>query len=505
MSSDGPSNLREGLRAQRAAWPARSRLLWFGLRPACTLAALVGCALMVADGVGVLPAVGAGLLILVVRPVRRSWFDCVTAGIVLLGSPLVAAMVVVRMLAGIVAIRLAGGTREQGLLVVSSGRRALTGIGWPDQVERELRQTLENQEVEFEVLEKAFERWISAWATADAKTIATTTFDLLRGLFLWQWSVPVPPSLEIRLLRLAVSEKVIERACRLAAVVLAMVVVWQLGLTHPAHVFGLHVPAIVAVVPPSAAAWWSARSNRTPPITGPVITITLSVVLYGWATLPLLGIGAVVGLPAGLVRSALQDRLLGRPVGVPRLPLLTGTPSARDRWVAAGLAWSANRTWVARRLWSELVEDERQSASVRAAAAAAVAQLDLAAGSLQRAVERAETALELVHNNTRVRGQVYATAGRVLLAAGDTDKARVLLDDAAKSRRQRRDPLVSTARAQVLALDSDVDSALRLLNRSSGGLLRGGNLDQLIDSEIVVAALLARQTPSRYWKGGCAN
>lgn len=492
MNPGSHNTLRHHMRAQRAVWPARSRWLWFGLRPACTLAALVGCALMAIDGPGVLAAVGAALAVLVVRPVRRPWVDCVTAVLVFPGSPLAAALVLSRMLVGVVAIRLAAPTRADGIRIVARGRRALFGIGKPDQVEAELRQALESGSG---VLDKAIERWLSAWTTADVVEIAATTTGLLRGLLFWEWPYALPPSLPTRVMRLGISEAVMARAVQLVAVVVAAAATLLLGVARPAHIFGLHIPAVVAVFPSVAVAWWLSRSTRTRVITAPILVGVAGAFLYGWTLALLVGLGGFVGLAAHPLRSVAENRLLGRPVAVPRLPLLAGRPATRDRWAAARRGWSDNRIRAARRLWSDIADDHREPATVRAAAAAALAQLHLSVGALQRAVERAETAVALAPIAWRVRGQVSATAARVFLAAGDTDRAGVLLTDATRSRGQRRDPLVSMARAQLLALDSDTNSALVQLNRASGGLLRGGNLDQVIDSEVAVAALLVGRAP----------
>jgi hypothetical protein len=466
--------------------------LWLYVKPACTLAAFVACVVAGARGAGFLAAAGGSVLVLAIRPVRLPLLGLAVAVPIWFVSPLAAAAVGLRIVAGAISIRLAGPGWRGGLVVVRRGRRAFTGCDRPSAAKRALRKDLRSADNSMEVLEHAFGYWIAVWATADGRRLASATRELARGLLLWDWEFQTAPNLEIRMLRMAVAETVVGLVGRLVGVCATVAVVEMLGFTQPATIIGWGVPSWVTVVPAALMAWWVSRRGPAPPITGPVLLTVVALSLYGWSGLPPLACGLALGLLAPRMSRLFENRLIGVPITPPRLPAGVGGVRTREQWKAARQALSAERHHIAHRLWSGLAADSAQTATVRAAALAACAHVDLALGILQRAVEAAETALALVRESDRVAGQVYTIAGRALLAAGDTRRAREFLDHPSVTR--RHDPLVGAARAQVLALQDEPDVALNELTRSSGGLLRGGNLRRLLDSEVAVATVLADRT-----------
>jgi hypothetical protein len=485
-----PRTMREALRRQRQVWPMPAGALWLYLKPCTTIVALAGCVLGGVTGAGFLLASGAFVLVMAVRPVRRPWLEAVVALPVCLVSPPAGVAVLARAAVGFAAVRLAGQTWPRGLSTVQRGRRALFGDLRPYHAERALREELASPEFSLELLDRVFETWLAAWATADARKLLATTRMLARGLLLWEWPYPTAgPNVEVRMLRMVFAESVLGVLVRLGATGVTMVALALLGLVDPGELFGWTVPAWVALVPPALLTWSASRRGNTPAITGPVLLTVASFLVYGWAALPLLAIAVLVGLMALRVANPVENRLLGVPVSAPKLPWGVGAPRTRELWKAARRAANEDRHHIARRLWSGLATAQHLSASARAAAHAASAYVELGAGSLQAAVDHAHEARRLVTGTDRVAGIVYGTAGRVLLAAGDTANAKQLLTLPVVLR--SRDPLVATARAQALALEpGQADAALTELSRAAGGLLRGGNMQQLLDSEAAVVSVL---------------
>jgi hypothetical protein len=482
--------MREALLRQRQAWPMPARAFWLYLKPLTTIVALAGCVLGGVAGAGFLLASGAFLLVVFMRPVRWQWLGVVVAVPAYLVSPLAGVAVLARAAVGFAAIRLAGRTRRRGLLTVRRGRRALFGGLRPYHAERALQRELASPDLSLELLDRVFETWLAAWATADVRKLLVTTGILARGLLLWEWPyLTAGPNVEVRMLRMVFAEGVLGVLVRLGATGGTLVALTLLGLVNPGDLFGWTVPAWVALLPPALLTWSVSRRGNTPPVTGPVLLTVVSFLLYGWAALPLLAIAVLFGLMALRTANPVENRLLGVPVSAPKLPWGVGTPRTRELWKAARRAMNDDRQHIARRLWSSLATEQNPTTSTCAAAYAASAYVDLSAGSLQAAVDHVHKARSLVTRADPVAGIVYGTAGRVLLAAGDTAKAKELLNLPVVLR--YRDPLVATARAQALALEpGKADAALTELSRAAGGLLRGGNMQQLLDSEVAVVSVL---------------
>ncbi|MDX8141566.1 CHAT domain-containing protein [Lentzea sp. BCCO 10_0061] len=492
MTVDEPTTAWKAFLDLWRNWPVFPRLLWLVVRPLCTVVAVVCCALGWIGGASVLGSVGAALLVALVRPVRHPWIAILLAVVVFPVSWVAAAAVLVRAVAGVVAMILAGGTWRGGLDVVRRGRAALFVVDSPEQLEQNLRDALRSGADSLDALDTAFELWSATWACADVVRLARVTWMLAKGLLLGRWPWTAAPALEVRLLRLAIAESSIDRGLQLAVVTIVVVTLLLTGLTTTGTLFGWVLPAWVSLLP----AAWVARliasrpKINTLPITGTVLVVVAGFWLYGWEFVRLAGCGIAVGLPLGVMAETLKTRMLGPKEPAPRLPLGVGGSAARDVWASARIAMEQGRPRIAARLWRTLTHDHHPPA-VSAAAFAALAHVNLADGAVQAAVSDAQQARDRLSHAKRVRPQVVGTAGRVLLAAGDTDAATELLGEAFAAGQHRRDPLISTAMARVLALHDNADEALRLLNESAGGLLRSGNLREMVDSELTVIALIS--------------
>jgi hypothetical protein len=485
-----PQTLRDALRAQRQVWPVPAGVFWLYLKPVITIVALGGCVLGGMTGAGFLAATGAFLLVMAVRPVRWQWLGLVVAAPVYLVSPPAAVAVLARTTVGAIGVRLAGRSWRRGLLTVVRGRRALFGGLRPHQAKDALMRELVSTDLSINLLDRVVDLWLAVWSTADGRKILATTRLLTRGLVFWDWPYPTAaPNVEVRMLRMMIVEQALGVLVRLGAVGATLTAVALLGLVDPTELFGWSVPAWVALIPPGLLTLSISRRGPPPSIIGPILLTVVSFVLYSWSAMSLLGPAVAFGLVAPELVNPLENRLIGAPVSAPRLPLGVGAPKARELWKAARRAMAEERHQIAGRLWSGLAADESQSRSVRAAALAAGAYVDLSTGSLQAAVDHAERAVRLVPESDDLAAVVYGTAGRAMLAAGDTQRAKKWLNLPAV--RRHRDPLVATARAQVLALETDnADAAFTELNKAAGGLLRGGNLRHLLDSETAVVSVL---------------
>ncbi|PSL52113.1 CHAT domain-containing protein [Saccharothrix carnea] len=483
-----PRTLREAFGRQWQAWPAGVRVVWFVVRPLCTVVALAS---LPASDAPVLAVVAAAVLLVVARPVARQWIAPVVAVAVWFVSPVAAVAVLLRVVVTVVVLLVAGRSWRRGLVLVRRGRRAFLHLPPPRVVERRLRRSLLSPGDSLDFSDPIIELWAVTWALADARSLGRCTVRLARGLLWWDWGVPTGPNFEARLLRLGLTESAVLWSSRVGAVVVAGGGALLTGLTTS----GRGLPEVVSALLAALPAWsLTRRSVRTrPPITGTVLLFAAGPVVFGVSALPLLGWGIVVGLLARAVFPAATARMIGSDDVAPRLPLAAGI-GARRTWNAARRTHEDGRAAEALRLWGELAGDGSRSPAVRAAAHAATAHVHLDRGAVQEAVRCAEDALAFT-DVERVRPLVDGIAGRVFLAAGDDERAARLLDHAVTSRRQRRDPQVLAALAQVRASATDPDEALLALGRATGGLLRSGNVYMLVEAEVAVVARYADRLP----------
>jgi CHAT domain len=488
------------MRAQFAVWPAAAGWLWLLVRPACTAMALAFCLVALIVGVPFWTVAGITALVVAIRPIRQWWMSIVVAVLGGLAFLPIGVAVMAGMIAGYVALRLGAGSSRRGVLLVRCGRRALVGVARPHAEKTGLRRFLRAEDDDvFELVGPAAIYWIATWTQADPVALCRATAELARGFLLWDWPVATGPQVEMRLMRLAMTESAIRVVSRLAAVAVAVSLVVLTGSLRSGSVFGWTLPAWLAAVSTALMTWSLTRSTATkvPPIIGPVLLTMVSFILYGWLTVWLLGCALAVVPPTRFACAKLSERLLSAQTYRPRLPVFVGSPWVREAWTAARMALEDKRYRIADRLWAQLATDDKHTSSIRSHAAAARAHVALITGRIQAAVEAADTAWELASGLDRVPPAVTGTMGRVLLAAGDTGRATRVLAEAVKVRSQRRNPLVLAAHAQALAMNgADTESTLLALGKSTGGLLRAGNLEQLIETEMAVASVLAERTPS---------
>lgn len=496
MVSPMPHTFRQGLRDQIGLWPARSRWGWWIVRPACTVATVAAGIAEAVFGSAILLGVSVAAIALLVRPVRRPWVDLGLGAAIVVLVPVAGVALVLRSIATMCGIWLAAGDWSGGLQVVARGRRLLADIGDSEPQSWESIAHTSIDDPDGPVEEAIYDRWLATWAEADARALAVVTFQVVRGLLFGRWPVPMGIGMTAKLFRIVVSDSVVGIACRLAAAASAGVGLWWLGLARPDALFILPLPwwvsaAVAAAVAyrgtqrrPDAAAW-----------TARLLVLVVAPVVYGWAALSILAIGAASAIYWTLVARSLERRRISITPAPPRLPIRMGWLRVRDHWRAARLASAENRPRIARQLWEALAGDSRTKRNVRAAAHAALSELALGQGESQRAVDEARRALDLVSTRSPARPQVMAAAGIAMLAAGDHVEASRLLDGTNLGWRRRRHPAVTAAVAQLHAEHDNQDQAHALLLRTEGGLARGGRLDQLIDSEVALALVFSRTRP----------
>lgn len=493
-------SVASSVRAQIAVWPTSAAWLWFLIRPACTVTALVSCVSALTAGVPFWVAAGMATLVVTVRPNRRWWMSVVVAALGGLVFWPIGVAVVAGSTVGVLALKLGGGSLRRGVLLVRRGRRALVGGTRPHAAKAKLRKLLRVEDDEFELAGPAATYWVASWAQADPAVLWRATAELVRGFLLWDWPVATGPQVEMRLLRLAMNESAALVISRLVAVAAAVSLVVLTGSLQPGALFGWSLPAWSAAVPAALTTWSLTRrtATKTPPITGSVLLTVASFILYGWLTLWLFGCALAVVPPARFAYTKMSERLLSARRYRPSLGALEGWPRARETWTAARMAFEDKRYRIAERLWAQLAGDDGISPRIRSQAAAACAHVALTSGRIQAAVRAAEQARDLATGVHPVPPPILGTRGRVLLAAGDTDCATKILAEAVKTRSQRRNPLVLAAHAQALAMSgADTESTLVALGKSTRGLLRAGNLEQLIETELAVVSVLAEREPSQ--------
>ena len=219
-------------------------------------------------------------------------------------------------------------------------------------------------------------------------------------------------------------------AVRLAPITIVITTGSVLGWVRPGHVMGIAVPGWLALVATGLVMWAiSGQQEDRRPVRSIIRTSLLAALLY-----VVFGVDVVFILAAGYLLAlltthfeALYSQLISRRrIQADRLRLCRGWWRAHSIWSAARNAKRAGHAEAAEQSWGRLAMDTGQTRPVRAAASAEVAGLRLAAGDLQTATEWAERALGEAPRRSRVASEVSAIAGQVLVAVGDTERARDL-------------------------------------------------------------------------------
>ena len=458
------------LRRTTAVWPLPARLMWWVLRPACTLGA-TAVAVLHAFGGSVLAVVIALAVVLGVRTVGRPWAGLVAAVVAAVAVPVCGILVAARTLVGAVAVRTAGRSWADGLATVRRSRAALAApiatpdmdlldadAAWADLADLEHQ----DEDTSFDTVERVC---LTVWVSADARRWARLIRTAL-GLFTSGRSRSVRLPFDLEFWRLAALEGLARFTARLTAAVLATVLLglawsgglelvgalraptatWQLVLAYLATVVAaLHLGGESLLYPPDQA-------RRSP---------TLLVAL-GVALLVAAGTGAATAAAAVLAavlvvrrfRPAAMASVVGRPPRRgKRLPWPAGTRRGRATWRAADEA-RRNTTPYEAALWTEIVDDEREQPALRAGAAAALTEIALDASDLQAATRWADRSLAFADAGRcppAIAASVWAAAGRTQQAVGNSAQAVALLDRALSTRAYRDDPVVATARRDAAA------------------------------------------------------
>jgi hypothetical protein len=471
--------------AARTAWPAAALISWWALRPACTLAAL---ALSAAGLFGDHPAsAGACLAIaLVVRPARTQWLGCAAAVAAWWLVPPVGALIAARTLAGSITLLLVGPGFRAGTQSLIHLRQRLTGTAGLDEAWTRLEAEFRTTE-DADYLDYVPRVLLAAWSTASFPAMVMTAVRTTRGVLTGRWPFPNLPGFGEAFLRLHLIEEAIDRAILALTWLTIFFVVW-LAIPGGGHtVFGFRLYDWVAA---ACAACYCARLGTRGPIRqrlpSCILLALITFLASGHQAAVSLGVATGVALAGVAARDRIEAGLIAGRVQPPRRLGGIRSLAVRDRWIAACRALEDDRLPVARQLWRQIARDGRLSAPTRAGALAALADLAVRTGELQLAIEHAAGAVELADTAPRSCGAVFAAAGRISLAAGDTDKARHLMHHPAISRRDRRDARYAAARAELMARDHDAERAMAQLESGSVGLLRSGRLEDLIALEVTV-------------------
>lgn len=433
-----------------AVWPRRAAVFWWILKPAATVAALVAAIIYLASGGSVLAGVLGIVGTVFVRPVTRPWFSVIVPLALFWFSPAVAGILAVRALIGIIGIRLAADTWSAGLEVVRHSRRAMIEVGT---LTEEWAALADRQHTD-ELAELHLDAWsvvAAAWCTADARILWDTTLEVVRSLINGKWRFDVGPGVSVHGFRLSTSSGLTYHGYALVGWGCAAAIVFLLDLKLPVHVFGLTIP--------------------------------------GWIA-PLLILVVPASIPAYVLERRAELRLIAgtRQATLPALRPCPGWLGARRTWRTARKALLRNEPDTAIPLFETLSRDPRRPAAIHAAAWGALAELALERGDLDNAAECADKSVAAMSTTAQVTTQVAASAGRVLFAIGDTQRAVGLLDVAMRDRRNRRNPMVAAAAYQAFTLHAGdtMAATLRTLPRT------GWPLEILIEAESSVALLNTR-------------
>ena len=490
-------------------------VLWWIARPMFLAGALVIAGIEIASGGSLLHGLAAAAIAVCVRTVRRPWVGLVAAVVSGVLVPGVGLMVAIRTLTGAAVILIAGPGWQSGLDRLVNGRRGVVD-GTPT-LEEGLAQLGGLDRLEENAAQEALGRAaLAAWSTADGARMATTAVLFARLLLRGRaGAIQLPWNLALE--RLWLIEILTEFAPRVLAALLAVLLVLA-SRNGPLFIIdGSPVRIGLACGCAALLAQNLAKVRHGIPMMQlfsfllPVAYGVLLVFVAGtdfWAVLILVLVAVAV---ARFTYTALAGRMFGRTPQRLRLPRRTGSAAGREKWRAALEALRLPGSPVPEQLWTQIQVDADESAGFRAGAAAALADLALRAGDLQRALTCADHARDLLADepDSSMAPHVWAARGRVLIAVGDTREARGLLERAAHSRLYRGDRrlfedieragpeakqptddnrLSSTRADAVGALRTNIDKAVR-----DADVARLRELVALSDDDIEIDSYSARQ------------
>lgn len=490
---DDSRPLANGVRRHFRALPPSARVLWWGARPLFLAGALVFAVIEIDSGGGLLRGLAGAAIAVGVRTIRRPWVGLIAAGIVGLLVPGIGLMMIGRTLAGTSAIMIAGHGWRDGLENLVRSRRLIVDgtLGVDDALVSlaGLHQMNEN-----EALDAIVKAAVAAWATADGLRMATMVMLFVRLLHRGR-AGPIQLPWDLTLWRLALIESLTELVPRLSAslFVVLLILAAGSGLLPLSPVFALDGgPLRIGLVCALAAlmAQNLAKVRHDIPI-GKLLSFLLPLgygvalaFVLGTDLWPVLIFVLVAVVLARIIYAGLAGRMIGSSPQRMRLPRGTGSLAGREKWRAALEALRSPNSTVPEQLWTQIHAESRESAGFRAGAAAALADVALRANNLQRALDWADQAQNLLGDEagSSMAPHVWAVRGRVLLAVGETNEARGLLEQAVTSRLYRSDErlLEDIERADAGAEpQADSVGGQRGVRRNLAGELRT-NIDKAV-------------------------
>lgn len=486
-------------RLRKGGWSGSLLFLWFGVRPLCTLGAVVATMRLVTSNPGI-ASVASLLVVLFIRPNRLIWLGIAATLVLTVLAPQAAVFVGIRTGVTLAVLITAGHQWSCLPTQVVVFRRSMTGGSAMDEAWRRLASASQSRDPGTEdlPLDELGAVLLAAWCTADVRIEMVTLAQSFRGLVAGRWpsGIVMRPTFDLRIGLLALSESAIERTCAAAAFLTTSLSL--LATTEPvgATFFRWQIPALV----PVACCGFLARSlvfQGARPFSVAKWAI-LTALASGTRGFFHVGMGILVGLSALAVRKLLQRQLIAAPIRQPSPPLCLKLPVLWPQWSAARRAVSQGDPEIALKIWKRIATDDQWPALVRAHAWAASAGVELDEGEIHPATQSVGRALSLIPRvSGRRYAQVAATAGRIHLAAGDTPAAEAQLQRALRFRRYRRDPLIMAAQAQLIVY-SDPNAAEEMIARSSRGLLWAGRAEEWIDMEVATLAQLSRVKEASY-------
>src|SRR5262249_2592287 len=139
---------------------------------ACTVGAVVACMFSVTVGGNGALALFALAVTVLIRPIRRPWWDVPGALAVGLAGPAAGLLLATRGVAGVIGGPLAGDSWADGLNTVVKGRCLLTETDLDVRPRMHEADATENLfESVFDKGDRAQELWFIAWCNADARQI----------------------------------------------------------------------------------------------------------------------------------------------------------------------------------------------------------------------------------------------------------------------------------------------------------------------------------------------
>ena len=491
------------------AWRPSARILWWVVRPLCTIIAAVACCLAAWQGVDPLAVAMAALAVLVVRPTRHLWVSIPLAAALVWVSPLAAAAVAVRAIVTFAALRVNGPGWRAGLSRLAESRRDILGAPDIEGAWRSVEKGI-TRPGELMLTESLLELAAATWCAADITEFPRQGWLVARGLFRGHWRFGRVPSAEALVLQMTLTESVTSRFFQALAAILAGLTALLVFPVEELHVLGLDSGRIVAVLIAVVVAWPRAElrgrtnltlrreSNATLAIAGwlPVVIWVAIVSVCGYfaiglAALWIAAVSLAIGVSAGFISTRVTRPVLAPHLAVPRLPLVLRWRKGHDIWQAARAAMVAGDAATAERIWRQLAIDPAVNGQVSALAKAMVAGLSLDRGAWQEAVEWADLAVRPVPAASPAGYLTRTIAARIMLGAGLPSRSVELIHEAQAAgygRRVRRDPVARMVLASALAATGKAEDAADVLSRLYAGL-RGAAFGPLIESEALVAAM----------------